>query len=338
VNIVPLISNLLMRNARVVIPELGTFILYRRPAELSRVTGTLHPPSMQIAFNHLEQADDGTLVTLVSRRFRIKKEEAILTIRNFAGDIHSRLKKDGTVHLEGFGSLSLEKNGTSRFKADDTFLHASGIGSMPELTVPVLQDKPPLPKGPVAPLAELTRQKKNRLWIPASVAIVVVALIAGAYYTGLLEPLMRIAAKNAQTGSEEVKPDRLVFGSRDSVNGDSLRETVSQEIDRQTRREEALQIQPENLADKPVSTNNTAAPATAFEKPFHIIAGAFAVEANAERMKTRLEKKGFSAVILPQQGKFYMVSLGSYTTLEEASESLQQISLTLDQELWIRSK
>ena len=115
--------------------------------------------------------------------------------------------------------------------------------------------------------------------------------------------------------------DKLVFGKRaDSVDADTLRGQISQELDERTSRENALAY--ENVEEQPqpavqqkdeTPARETNRPATVYAKPYHIIGGAFLIEENAERLKESLEKKG-ATVQQFTHGDYHMLSLGSFDT------------------------
>jgi cell division protein FtsN len=73
-------------------------------------------------------------------------------------------------------------------------------------------------------------------------------------------------------------------------------------------------------------------------KKYHIIAGAFLVPNNAERQKKEMEKRGLQAEVLPKRGDYFMVSLGSYDTQQEATKAMNELSKSLDKQLWIMKK
>jgi cell division protein FtsN len=69
--------------------------------------------------------------------------------------------------------------------------------------------------------------------------------------------------------------------------------------------------------------------------PYHIISGSFLVLENAEKQQTTLRAKGLNAELLPRRGKYYMVSLGSYATQEEAATTVEKLRLQLHQDFWV---
>ena len=139
--------------------------------------------------------------------------------------------------------------------------------------------------------------------------------------------------------------DKLVFGNRadaDSMQSesDTLRKKISQELDKRNSRESALAF--EEVEAKPVVETPRPVAKPLIEpaqvktgKPYYIIAGSFTIASNAERQKSQLERKGYTPLLLPKRGNYYMVSLGSYDTHERATTALRQLRKELQQEMWL---
>jgi cell division protein FtsN len=98
-------------------------------------------------------------------------------------------------------------------------------------------------------------------------------------------------------------------------------------------------VSPQETAVEEVITTETAAAEQ--ETPdavsgYHIIAGAYMVPDNAEKQKQILENRGFKSIILPPQGSYYMVSLGSYRTLEQVTDVMNSPRDELEIPLWVK--
>jgi hypothetical protein len=211
---------------------------------------------------------------------------------------------------------------------------------LPELelrTTPVESGSKSVP-GTVPVVAE-TPVNRHRWWIPAAVIVALAGLAALVYFSGLHryfttpDPVVNLAAADTD------QSDRLVFGSRDSAETDSLEAQISREIEQRTARQQALRYEEqapepgENMQRRESETAQPPEPASL--KPYHIIAGSFKVSQNAERQKVMLEKKGLTPVMLPRRGNFYMVSLGAYDSHEQAVTVMKQLRVQLGQELWV---
>lgn len=341
VNISLPIRELLLHNQKAVIPGFGAFIMAHRPAELNKVTHVLTPPSVVIRFDNRQLADDGQLSAYLSQKLRLNTTGATEVIENFVKSSGEQLRTDGLLSLEGIGTITKDKAGEIIFKADNELLKLANLFELPKLGI---QIAPPASTGVVVerPRAQSNYTYRERPgWV---IPAVILALLAGfsavVYFTGIY--------KNFMPGSKEsavVEPagdsGKLVFGSRtasDSIlaASDTLKEKISRELDELTARENALsykEAEPKQEERKTSVPDQTVSASTG--KPYHIISGAFLVPNNAERQKTVLEGKGINANLLPKKGNYFMVSVGSYDSHEQAVSAMRQLKSKLHQELWV---
>jgi hypothetical protein len=71
-------------------------------------------------------------------------------------------------------------------------------------------------------------------------------------------------------------------------------------------------------------------------RPYHIVAGAFRLDKNAEKVYERLTKKGYKAKRLaPNSNGLFPVLYGSFSTLEEAERIKSDIQKTENPNAWI---
>ncbi len=342
VNISPLIRELLLLHEKIVIPGFGTFTVSHRPAEINRTTGIVNPPAKDILFDDRKKTDDGELTGYIMQKHQLTRDEAAKYIALLIKSAEEQLRLTGTTTLEGIGYLGRDKSGKYSFKPMKELVSRINIFELPKLDIPVARTVTPRtinPKPYVPPIVTNT-VKRRRWWIPLSISALFAGLLALVYFTGLYQRFTSREPVVLVSSNDSSEDDRLVFGNRDSSGTDTAQERISRELDQRTAREEALLY--EEAKNKPVEVIEKPAPqpvspvvAVNTEKGYHIIAGAFGVESNAIRQKARLEKKGFSPVLLPKRGNYYMVSLGSFDSKEQAAAALSQMKERLDQELWV---
>lgn len=333
-----------MHNQKAVIPGFGTFMIIQRPAQLNKVTRVLTPPTKVIRFDSNLQTDDGLLAGYIIHKLKQDKNASLEAISLFVKETRDQIHSKGSVLLEGLGTLTRTKSGDLNFIPDDEFQKRVSLFELPKLNIPAAPvEAPPareverVRKAPVVMV-----RKKRRWWIPATILVILAAAVGGVYYTGNLDELFS-DVKSALGIEARKESDKLVFGSREEQSGqaivtDTLTEQISRELDERVDREKALAF--DEVTPKPdpsvITKAEPARPSLELtEKTFHIIAGAFQVPNNAERYKASLEKKGLSPVILQKQGDYYMVSLGSYDTHDQALMAMRQMQQTLDKELWV---
>jgi nucleoid DNA-binding protein/cell division septation protein DedD len=373
VNISPIIRELLLRNQKAVIPGFGNLIIHQRPAQLNRITRELAPPTRELNFKQTRQTDDKQLILYLGRKTKQKPEAVNEAVSAFMKTVGEQLEGNGSFLLEGLGKLTRTGSGEFTFEADEELMKQINLFDLPKLNVQPMQqesrvESKPVPKPvpqpvpqpaprqePVAVTQQVTpvvyNKRKRRWWIPAALIALVLGLAAYAYFTGFYERFLTGRKAEVLMSANEQQNERLVFGSRtntDSITNldDSLKAVISRQIDERTAREHALNYK-ESKAEKQVSaapepkkvTTPVPDPVTSsLDKPFHVIAGSFTILQNAERQMAKLQKKGFSPAMLPKRGKYYMVSMGSFNTGEQAKAAKQQLKEQLDQELWVMER
>lgn len=354
-NIIPFIRALLLRNQQIVIPGFGSFAIHQQPAQLNSITGELSPPLQEIKFNRNQQDDDGVLADYLVKRSKMSRADALEAINKFAGEAKKEIDEKGELLLEGLGKLILERSGNFAFNLDDTLHQREKFAELPRLKVPARPQAmtPPAPSpvrpaptvsAPKPPVVRVERRRR-KWWIPAAILLVLAGLGAAGYLTGFLDEwLKNFQDNNAGTQVVETS-DKLVFGKRtDTVDADTIREQISQELDERTSRQKALaydnvEEQPEPAPQQKVETpaRETVRPATVYAKPYHIIGGAFLIEENAVRQQEKLEKKGANIKQFAH-GNYYMLSLGSFDTKEEAKAAIPRFREQFNQEFWVMRK
>lgn len=339
-NLSPVIRELLLHKEKLVIPDFGTFAVIHHPAEISNKTNLLIPPSKEIVFDPAVKSGDDTLAELVMKRYSLTREEALEAIGEFIRSTEDQVTSSGSALIEGLGNLTRDNTGNMTFTPVTELINLTGAFGLPTINIPLprVVHKPP------------PSRKASRWWIPASIVVVVAGLFLAVQYTTLLDPVTGGKDLESIFSGKKEEPDRIVFGNRVTGDRDSVRDAVSRQIDEHTAREKALMY--EEGKDDPVAVNPAPGPekqvvtAPEFNIParenptmetgkYHIIAGSFQVEENAQKQKTRLEKKGLSPVLLPPRGRFYMVSLGAFNTREEAGVVLEQLRESMEQEFWV---
>ena len=139
--------------------------------------------------------------------------------------------------------------------------------------------------------------------------------------------------------SESKNPNRIVFGSRDTVKVDSMKDEVRRQLEERTARENALRLNEPARKEELNSARRDAEPVSVAPSkvhgPYHIISGSFTLAGNAEKQQLQLRKKGLTPELLPKRGKYVMVSLGSYASRKEAVAVMEQLGESLEQDLWV---
>ncbi len=106
------IYELLKENQRVIVPDLGSFMLGKDRED----------NSYEITFNDFLRFNDGVLIELVARREKINKSEASSQVKAYVAAIHEQVNAGERVYLEGMGHVFRDPNGKLAFATE--FLHS----------------------------------------------------------------------------------------------------------------------------------------------------------------------------------------------------------------------
>jgi nucleoid DNA-binding protein len=345
-NLSQIIRDLLLRNEQVVLPALGTLKVIHHPARISRTSQLLTPPSREIVLdNHIRQ-DDNQLLLTIRRKLALSEAEAEEKLKAYILGLEDSLKNDGVAPMEGLGKIRKNQAGKLQFEAEPDLLNPGNVFSLPEIEIPL----PPAQKQPASrtvipeaksqtvipearPLPVPEARKRRRWWIPAALAVIVVIAVSLAYFAGILNNFIPERPEKKIVAAKPHQQERIVFGSRDSNAADtSSRASISRQIDRQTDKNTALR--PSGQGSE-TGNNVPRTAVTSPVKPFQIISGSFSNPENADKQIEKFREKGIQAVLLPHTGKYYMVSVGAYNTMEQATADLQPLIDRLGMDLWV---
>jgi len=342
VNITPVIRDLLLRNQRAVIPGFGSFLVVQRPAQLNKITQVLTPPAMVIRFDKTQQTNDGRLSDYLVQKLKQEPKVADEAIKSFISRMEADLTNKGSAEVEGIGTLKNLKSGDIGFVAADELMKRISFFDFPNISIPGSPVDKTMPSPVVSRDIPVVR-RRSRWWIPVTLLLIAIGLLVIVKITGNLDEL--VSDIKALAGIEKnTVTERLVFGNsveegRDSVPNDTLLAQISRKLDEQMDREKALAYEKSGstkaLPMEAVQPKTGQIATVGINKPFHIIAGAFRELKNAEKQKAALLQLGYSSAILPLQSNYYMVSLGSYDTNEQATAAMRPFSTKIDIELWV---
>lgn len=297
------ISDLLYRYECVIVPDFGGFVANLKSASVS--SNTFHPPSKQLSFNRHLVNNDGLLANYIASVDKMPFQTAMNFIRFEV--------KQWEEHLIN-NNLTLEDIGTLTKDGDKlVFEPQSQINYLTESyglsTVAVQEVKRETYKKQVEELEKKApilitkdaKEKPNYLKYAAA-ALIGISLLAfgGNELYKYNQHKQEVAAAKQQQKVIEDKIQKATF-----IVDDPL---------------------PSIFIDASLST-----------KPYHVIAGAFRVPENADRLVTMLKQKGFENARILGVNKWGLtqVSFNSYTSVQEARENLAKLKLTMDDSAWL---
>ena len=300
-NLANYISDLLYRYECVIVPKFGGFVTNSKSARIDTANNTLYPPFKQITFNSHLVNNDGLLANYISSVDNISYECAVNYIQ-FEIDAWRDKLKNNELELVGLGTFNLI-SGKLNFEPQQkvNYLTSSfGLSNVVRAEIErassvKTEDHVPAPK--VIPIVE--KKAPNYLKYAAIFVIGLSAIgFAGKYYQGQMHEKQLVEAQKQQDLIEE-KIENATF-----------------------------------IISKPLPTLNLEVESS--KKSFHVIAGAFRFPENAKRKVNQLVQEGYDSQILGvNKWNLTVVSYGSFSSRDEALESLSQIRENVAKDSWL---
>lgn len=300
------ISDLLYRYECVIIPGFGAFLTRNKSAWIDEATNTFHPPAKVISFNKQLQANDGLLANYVASAEKCTYEVAVQKIRAYSAQLTKELRNGNTVPFSSLGSFSLNPEGAIQFEPENkqnfstsSFGLSTFVSEKVQREVYKEEAKALEEKAPIA----FTPEKRAAKPYLKYAAIAVIALMATGF--GGLKLY-------------ENQVQKYNFVQRQKAN--SLVENQIQEATFVI--ENPLPVLNMHLAKH---TGN-----------YHIVAGAFRMEENAEKKMEQLRENGYSPMMLePSRFGLFQVLYSSFENRREALQKLYEIQRGENPDAWL---
>lgn len=319
------ISGLLYRYQCVSIPGFGAFLSEWQSAQIAEGHNSFVPPRKVISFNSNIKTNDGLLANHIALQEKISYESALAKIQTQVVFWLEKLQNKEVLTLENIGEVSLNSENNFVFKPNTSINYLmdsfglSGFNS-PEIirenqiqttteTISIAQEvieNEILEEVVVedeTPVIPLVQHKSNTNWLKYAAAIAI-------FSTG-------------GTYGYKMYYDYTIDQKTILVEK-SVQEKVNQKL------QEATFVLPNPMA---------AVDLTLEEKPnakYHVVAGAYRSEQNANKAMKQLVSQGFDAHILTKN-KYGLipVAFGSYASLSEAQSLKLKIKAKDSIDAWL---
>ena len=297
------IKDLLYRYECVIIPGFGAFLTQTRSAHINLENHTFYPPNKVISFNRQLQTNDGILANYMASVEGCSYELALQKIRNFTGKISLELAEGKTVSLHHIGNFALNTHQAVEFtpsEVENFNTSAFGLSSFVSQSI----DRVVISEENERPVATLSQEsKKTRIPVMRYAAVGLIAITLGGF-SGLKIYENQIESHNF---AERQKADSLV----------------------------GVQIQEATF----VISNPLPALNVVIEKEvgkYHIVAGAFKIEANAKKKLAQLSQKGFTPQMIGKNRYgLHQVVYSSHEDRLDALQTLRTIKRTENKDAWL---
>jgi hypothetical protein len=311
------ISQLLYRHQCVTVPGFGAFLTEIQSAHLNENTNSFYPPKKVISFNSHLKNNDGLLANHIAQIEKTSYENAVASIESEVVIWNSILQVNEKFVLKNIGELHLnsEKNIVFTPVENVNYLKESfGLNSFvsPAIKREVAQHFIENTVNAETPIAE----EKEIVQLEPEVR-------TGRSYLRYAAILILGLATTATVGYK-------------MYENQVAKETLLVET--------AVQKQVQNKIQEATFLLETPMPAVTLtvseEKMlYHVVAGAFRNEENAQNIYTDLLKSGFKARrIARNKHGLFPVLYGSYATYAEAQQAMIEIQKANNPDAWLMVK
>ncbi|NHM07880.1 SPOR domain-containing protein [Flavobacterium sp. CYK-4] len=313
------ISQLLYRHQCVTVPGFGAFLTEIQSAHLHENTNSFYPPKKVISFNANLKNNDGLLANHIAQIEKTTYEKAVASIESEVVIWNSILQVNEKFTLKNIGELFLNAEKNLVFTPSENINYLKESFGLNSFVSPIIkreqfkQEAEHFYKEEVEqtiitpekePIALQPETRKSRSYLKYA-AILVLALSV----TGMV---------GYQLYQNQVESETLIVET-------AVQKQVQNKIQEATF-----------MIENPVPSVTLTVKAEKLS--YHIVAGAFRNEENAQNVYKDLLKSGYKARrIQPNKHGLFPVLYGSYATLAQAQEAMVKIHQT-NPEAWLLVK
>jgi hypothetical protein len=300
------IAQLLYRYQCVTVPGFGAFLTEIQSAQLVESAHSFFPPKKLISFNAFLKNNDGLLANHIAQTEKTSYEYAVSAIQYEVFNWKKTLQETGIFSIKNVGDFRLNADSNLIFTpSEQTNYLSSSFGLSPFVSPLVKRElfEQQLEALEESETIQLIPEHKNKYTFLKYAAIFVLGL-------GLTATVGYPIYQN------EIETQKIIV-------------------------ETAVQRQVQNKIQEATFFIESPIPAVTLtvkegKLPYHIMAGAFRDETNAQRVFENLSEKGYKAKRI-ERNKYglYPVLYGSFTTYAEAEKLKNEIRAKENPQAWI---
>ena len=297
---------LLYRFQCVTLPGFGAFITEVQSTTISEGTNTFNPPKKVIIFNANVKNNDGLLANHIALEENISFEKAseniVFEVSKWIVSLEQRnrliLKNIGEIRMNADNSLIFEPYNTVNY-----LTHSFGLSNFTSSLITREELKLQVEKlEEKAPILFTPEKRQNYSFVKYAAAILLFSSVGTFGYK---------IYNDQEVAAQTLYVEKQV---QDKVNNKIQEATF--------------------FISVPLA--NIELPVKEEIKPYHIVAGAFRNEKNAQTALANLKEKGFNANLLEKnKSGLIPVAYESFTSLEEAQIAKRKIQVELNTEAWL---
>lgn len=305
-NIESYIAQLLYRYQCVTVPGFGAFLTEIQSAQLIESSHSFFPPKKMISFNSYLKNNDGLLANHIAQAEKTSYEYAISAIQYEVFNWKKALQETGVFSIKNVGNFSLNADKNLIFTPYDQTNYLTNSFGLSAFVSPMVK-------------REIFEQKIEALeenevieFIPERRRISAYLKYAAVFVLGL--------------------------GLTGAIGYPVYQQQI---VDETIIVEQSVQKQVQNKIQEATFFIENPIPAVTLtvkeeKMSYHIMAGAFRDERNAQKTFEKLSSQGYKARRIPQNKYgLFPVLYGSYTTLSEAENAKQEIQKNENPDAWV---
>jgi hypothetical protein len=322
------IAQLLYRYQCVTVPGFGAFLTEIQSAQLLENSHSFFPPKKVISFNTHIKNNDGLLANHIAQAEKTSYDYAVSAIEYEVLNWKKNLHENRTFSIKNIGVLSLNAENNILFTPNEQTNYLAQSFGLTSFVSPAVKRESALPK------PEITFEKSTSVIVETKTVIEEEqAVFNFVPETKERSPYLKYAAVFvlglAIAGSIAYPMYQNQITSETVLVETAVQKKVQRKIQEATF-----------FIKTPIPAVTLSLKSNKEEKeakmPYHIMAGAFRSEANAQKRYRQLIKKGFDARVLGiNKNGLYPVLYGSYSSFAEAEKERNTITQTDNPEAWI---
>jgi len=311
-NIEPYIAQLLYRYQCVTVPGFGAFLTEIQSAQLIESSHSFFPPKKVISFNAHLKNNDGLLANHIAQAEKTSYEYAISAIQYEVFNWKKALQENGLFSIKNVGNFSLNADENLIFTPYDQTNYLTSSFGLSAFVSPVVKRE--IFEQKIEALEENIKENEVIALIPERRRTSVYLKYAAIFVLGL-----------GLTGAVGYPIYQQQIANETIIVEQSVQKQVQNKIQEATF-----------FIENPVPAVAVTLTVKEEKMSYHIMAGAFRDEKNAQKKFKELSSQGYKARRIPQNKHgLFPVLYGSYATFAEAEKASQEIQKTVNPDAWV---
>jgi preprotein translocase subunit Sss1 len=311
-NIEPYIAQLLYRYQCVTVPGFGAFLTEIQSAQLIESSHSFFPPKKVISFNTHLKNNDGLLANHIAQAEKTSYEYAVSAIQSAVFSWKKALEENGLFSIKNVGNFSLNADNNLIFTPYDQTNYLTNSFGLSAFVSPMVKRE--IFEQKIETLEENIEEKEIIAFIPERTRTSAYLKYAAIFVLGL-----------GITGAVGYPIYQQQIANETIVVEQSVQKQVQHKIQEATF-----------FIENPIPAVTLTVKTKEQKMSYHIMAGAFRDEENAQKAFEKLTNQGYKARRIPQNKySLFPVLYGSYTTFAEAEKAKKEINKTDNPDAWI---